>query len=240
MTTRKLLFISALLWCFGAMAQEPVHRQATPLDINDIEPTSGYTSPTSVFADPLASAQPDNRLGYTPTQVDSLPLHLPYMDASGRVMSFGYMPFGLQGWTASSLHQGLNVSIGASVFAQFGKHAHGGAGFAQSISALYAVPLTKRLSLAVGGYLDNVYWNHNTVHDAGLTAVLGYQFDEHWEAYLYAQKSLVSSRNMPFYLYDMGAVGDKIGASVQYHFNPSFSIGVSVWSQSEPRPIYHY
>lgn len=244
MTTRKLLFISALLWCFGAMAQEPVHRQATPLDINDIEPTSGYTSPTSVFANPLASAQPDNRLGYAPTQVDSLPLHLPYMDASGRVMSFGYMPFGLQGWTASSLHQGLNVSIGASVFAQFGKHAHGGAGFAQSISALYAVPLTKRLSLAVGGYLDNVYWNHNTVHDAGLTAVLGYQFDEHWEAYLYAQKSLVSSRNMPFYLYDMGAVGDKIGAAVKYNFNPSFSIQMSVergqrpyrdlWTKSQP------
>ena len=244
MTTRKLLTITALVWCAGAMGQEPVAQQAAPADINDMEPTASFISPTSVFADPLAAAQPDATLSYTPATDDSLQLHLPYMDASGRVMPMGYMPYGMQGWTAGSLHQGLNLSVGASVFAQFGKHARGGAGFSQQIAALYAVPLTKRLSLAVGGYLNNVYWNHNTVHDAGLTAVLGYQFDEHWEAYLYAQKSLVSSRNIPPYLYDIGAAGDKIGAAVKYNFNPSFSIQLSVergerpyrdlWSRSQP------
>lgn len=236
MTKRKLLSISALLCCFATMAQEPVLHQTTPLDINDIEPTSSYvTPPTSPLADPLASTQPIASTGYNPTAPDSMQLHLPFMDASGRVMSFGYMPYGLQGWTASGLHQGLNVSVGASVFAQFGKHARGGAGFSQQIAALYAMPLTKHLSLAVGGYLNNVFWNHNTVHDAGLTAVLGYQFNEHWEAYLYAQKSLVNSRNMPYYLYDMGAVGDRIGAAVKYNFNPSFSIQLSVERGERPR-----
>ncbi len=243
MTTRITLSICALLWCLGILAQEPVSRQTAPLDINDIEPAGGYLSPTTINGDPLAAAQPDGTLGYTPYDGDSL--HLPLLDASGRVMNFGYMPYyGLQGWSASGLHRGLNLSLGASVFAQFGKHARGGAGFAQHIAALYAVPLTSRLSLAVGGYLNHVNWDHNSVHDAGLTAVLGYQFDEHWEAYLYAQKSLVSSEHMPYYLYDMGAVGDRIGAAVKYNFNPSFSIQVSVehnerphhdvWTKSQP------
>ena len=166
------------------------------------------------------------------------------MDASGRVLSFGMMPYGLSGWSASGLHRGLNLSLGASVFAQFGKHARGGVGFSQQISALYAVPLTSRLSLAVGGYMDRVQWHHQTAHDAGLTAVLGYQFDEHWEAYLYAQKSLVSNHHMPYYLYDMGAFGDRIGAAVKYNFNPSTYIQVSVehvkyphqdiWQKTQP------
>ncbi len=242
MKTRILFFISALLWCAVTFGQEPGQRQTAPLDINDIEPAGAYTTPTTEVSNPSIATRPYYMLGYQPVYDDSL--HLPLMDASGRVLSFGMMPYGLSGWSASGLHRGLNLSLGASVFAQFGKHARGGVGFSQQISALYAVPLTSRLSLAVGGYMDRVQWHHQTAHDAGLTAVLGYQFDEHWEAYLYAQKSLVSNHHMPYYLYDMGAFGDRIGAAVKYNFNPSTYIQVSVehvkyphqdiWQRTQP------
>lgn len=57
--------------------------------------------------------------------------------------------------------------------------------------------------------------------------MLGYKFDEHWEGYIFGQKSLVNTR-MPLPLYDIGNIGDRIGAAIKYNFNPSFSIQVSV------------
>jgi len=166
------------------------------------------------------------------TETDSL--HLPVMNLYGQVMPINMYPAAWGGWYNWDLHKGLNVNVGASVFAQFGKNARYGAGFSQNISAMYAVPLTQKLSLAVGGYLNNMYWVHDNYHDAGLSAVLGYKFNEHWEAYLYGQKSLVTSRYVPLSVYDINNVGDRIGAAVKYKFNKSTSIQISVESSSRP------
>lgn len=163
-------------------------------------------------------------------------LHLPPLSTNGKVMLgwhnpyYFHYPYYFHGGYAWKLHQGLNVSLGASVFAQFGKHARHGAGFAQNVSALYAAPLTKdkKLSLAVGGFLTNLNWGHTYAREAGVTAILGYQFNEHWEAYVYGQKSLVGSSTAAYPLYEIGQMGDRIGAAVVYNFNPSFSMGVSV------------
>lgn len=65
------------------------------------------------------------------------------------------------------------------------------------------------------------------MRDGGINAVLGYKFDERWEAYLYGQKSVMNSR-MPLPLYDMNGLGDRIGAAVKYNFSPKFSVTVSV------------
>lgn len=160
--------------------------------------------------------------------VDSL--HLPAFTADGRVV-VGRYPFYRYGWGGLGtwdLHRGLNVSLNASVFAQFGRHAHHGAGFAQGISAIYAEPLTDKLSVALGGYFNNVYWGRSSDRDAGVTGVLSYRFDDHWEAFLYGQKSLTTGRYMPYPMYDMELLGDRIGAAVRYNVNPSFSFEVSV------------
>lgn len=162
---------------------------------------------------------------YDGEAIDSL--SLPEMDMRGHVILGAHYPYYWNGMYNWGLHKGLNVSVGASVFASFGKNAPHGVGFSQDISALYAVPLTKKLSLAVGGYLDNVNWRGGNYHDAGLTAVLGYRFDEHWEAYIYAQKSLVNNYNMPVSMYGINNVGDKVGAAVRYNFNKNFSMQVS-------------
>lgn len=171
-------------------------------------------------------------------KIDSLALpRLNYLGQVEPLMPrwYGMYPmYGGFGWADWELHKGLNVSMGASVFAQFGKHARHGAGFSQNVSAMYAMPLTPKLSLAVGGYFNNTYWGHDTWRDAGLSAVLGYRFDEHWEAYVYGQKSIASSNYIPYSIYDLGGLGDRIGAAVKYNFNKNFSVTLSVEKQWAP------
>ena len=81
--------------------------------------------------------------------------------------------------------------------------------------------------------MNNLYWSHDAYRDAGLNAVLGYKFNEHWEGYIFGQKSLVN-KNMPMPLYDMSRIGDRIGAAIKYNFNPQFSIQVTVETEKRP------
>lgn len=196
-----------------------------------------------------------------PQPVDSL--HLPQINQYGQVEAIGRYPLDFGGWYSWNLHRGLNVQLGASVFAEFGKGAHSGAGFQQNIALMYATPINDKLSIAVGGYLNNVNYAGGNWHDAGLSAVVGYRFNEHWEAYVYGQKSITNnianrlryslydgyyglgvggfSRNffgMPAYsIYDLSDMGDRVGATVRYNVNNSLSIEVSVekrWMPSRP------
>ena len=95
---------------------------------------------------------------------------------------------------------------------------------------MYAMPLTNKLSFALGGYFNNLSWAHDSYRDAGLNAVLGYRFNERWEAYLYGQESLMDKR-IPMPLYDVSDIGDRIGAAVKYNVSPSFSIQLNVESR---------
>lgn len=150
-----------------------------------------------------------------------------------RMRSKGGMPFmTCPLWTAMcfdqwDLHRGLNVNVGLSVFCAFGKGAPKGAGFGQDVSLYYAVPLTSKLSFALGGWVSHASWMSDSYTDAGLSGVLDYRFDEHWEAYVYGRKSIVS-KPMPYRLAMMQDLGDRIGAAVKYNFSPSFSVQVSV------------
>lgn len=155
-------------------------------------------------------------------------LHIPTLTSFGTMPSMRFYPYMWGGFHSWDVHEGLNANIGASVFSTFGSgHTYSGAGFSQNISLVYAMPLTQKLSLAVGGYFNNIFWAHDTFRDTGITAVLGYQFDEHWSGYLYGQKSIMPESKMPRHLMNMGELGDKIGAAVRYTFTPSFSIQVS-------------
>ena len=164
------------------------------------------------------------------TAEDSLRLHLPTLNQWGLMPRLMYSPIWWGGWTSWDLHEGLNVSLGASVFSTFGSgHSYHGAGFTQNVSALYARPLTDKLSFVIGGYFHRVNWAHDTWKDAGLTGLLSYRFNEHWEAYLYGQKSFMD-KNMPRHplLYDMAGFGDRIGAALRYNLNRMVSFEVSV------------
>ena len=156
-------------------------------------------------------------------------LHLPSLNNLGQMHYINRWPmsYSLAGYQNWDLHQGLNMSLGASVFAGFGKYAPSGAGFAQNVSGMYALPFNDKLSLAIGGYFLNADWGGRNLRDAGLNAVLGYKFNDRWEGYLYGQKSLMRPK-VPWPYYDPMEFGDRLGAALKYNFNPSFSIQLSV------------
>ena len=240
MNKPRIIFIFlALLTAHSTLAQE-VRRQL-PSTVDTLRTNySGNMVTTSERGN-----QPTTQLSPTTNPLESSPLTLPPVNHLGQPRPTLLHPLFWGGWYDWQLHQGLNVSLGASVFAQFGKNAlHKSAGFQQNISLMYAQPVTNRLTVAVGGYLNNVSWASDSWRDAGISAIVGYRFNEHWEAYLYGQKSLTNNYQLspatlrtfgaasyPYLmtpLYDMGAIGDRIGAAVKYNFNPSFSIQLSV------------
>ncbi len=146
------------------------------------------------------------------------------------------------------LHEGLNVSLDLSAFATFGKHAHGG-GFGQRLAASWLQPLGKRGWVAGGGYINHINWNGDSYTSGGLTAELGYQFNDHWAAYVYGQKSLVNQGASymgysPYHrgLYGWGCLpylnnemGDKLGAAVRWTPNKTFSLEISVEKNWYPK-----
>lgn len=175
---------------------------------------------------------------------------------------------GSYGW---GLHKGLNLSVDLSVFATFGKHAPHWGGFTQTINATYLTPLTKdnKLWMALGTYLNNINYGGDNFRDGGVYGILGYQFDEHWEAYVYGQVSVANNYNSIYNRYagygpygygrygmypgawgmgvmpggyGMGAAGANVlGAGVRYT-NKNFSIGVSVegnWYNTPKAPTYY-
>ncbi len=193
-----------------------------PAFSRNTEPTSGNIDVYSRNVDPFT----EDYDTFTEDIALEDSLHLPLLNRYGQT-SIGMYPLNWWGWYDWELQKGLNVSLGLNAFASFGRSPWRGTGFGENISVMYAVPLTDKLSIAVGGYFDNLYWSHDSYRDAGLNAVLGYKFNEHWEGYVYGQKSLVDKR-MPMPFYDMSNIGDRIGAAIKYNFNPSFSIQLSV------------
>ncbi|MCD8202503.1 MAG: hypothetical protein LUD48_02530 [Prevotella sp.] len=237
MMKRLLFFIMMCFLPYTMYAQDNKTVAADSIKTEDIQQemintVSAPTTPVPVDMDVYKrngntlNEEIDNNIdgGIDYTLQDSL--HLPNLNRYGQTV-IGMYPMNWDGWYDWELHKGLNVNIGVSAFASFGKSPWRGTGFGQSISMMYAEPITDKLSIAVGGYLDNLYWSHDSYRDAGINAVIGYKFDEHWEGYIYGQKSLVNSR-MPMPFYDISNIGDRIGAAIKYNFNPSFSIQISV------------
>lgn len=237
--TMRIFFITTILLSVASMTlaqnvETPTVNESEVV-YNDANSTSSPTADNT----PVSSVHHYDTSGFAPSllqtpEKDSL--HLPSLNMKGQMQSIGMYPLTWSGWYNWELHKGLNVNLGASVFAQFGKHARHGAGFSQNIAMMYAMPLTDKLSFAVGGYFNNTYWSHDSFRDAGLSAVLGYKFDEHWEVYLYGQKSLTDNARLPFYIYDISNAGDRIGAAVKYNFNNNASIQLSVEGASYPTP----
>ena len=214
--------VLATMTALAAYAQEVKQQNKAEFDDELYNPSLKMTTP-------MTTSPTLSEFGVS---LDSL--HLPELDDRGRVMNYNYYPYYFGGmWSNWRLHEGLNLSLGASIFSQFGKHAYGGVGFSQNLSVQYATALTSRLSIAVGGYLENMYWANTTFRDAGMTAVLGYKFNEQWEGYVYGQKSIVTNAPIPYYLQDLNEMGDRIGAALRYNITPNISVQMSVESRRD-------
>jgi hypothetical protein len=154
----------------------------------------------------------------------------------------------------------LHGSVGLSVMAGFGKGAPKGAGFAQDINLDYTMPLGKRGWLTVGGYMNHLNWSGMNSTSAGLYGELGYQFDDHWSAYIYGQKSLANSGySYPYYggyyggyygygyngYYGYGYPGgywnaDRIGAALRWTPNKNVMLQISVEKEWMPKQDNSY
>ena len=127
---RKLILIIAVMFASLAQAQEVRQPLKSTIDTipatqlrTDIKPADLRSQPTQ---SPLLEPQ-----GAMPMAQDSL--YLPLLNRFGQTRSIGIYPLWWGGWYDWQLHKGLNVNLGASVFAQFGKNAwHKGAGFQPS------------------------------------------------------------------------------------------------------------
>lgn len=187
---------------------------------------------------PSMEFSPDLKSRVEALAIDTL--HLPALNHYGQ-MPLSLYPYDFWGGCHTwNLHEGLNMSLGASVSGSWGGGKYLGTGFSQDVALMYAVPLSRKLSLAVGGYFNNTFFARDAFRDAGVSAVLGYRFNEHWEAFLYGQKSLVKN-HFPMPLYGMGRVGDRIGAAVKYNVNPTMSFEVNVeWMEAPAYPGHFY
>ena len=166
--------------------------------------------------------EPDSTFSLPPLTYRGTIAHYPSL-------SHLYSPFGE--W---ALHPGLNASLSASAIIGLGRHA--ASGFANSAAFMYANNLAPRLSFALGGYSSFLDYGNHQMKDTGLTAVLNYRLNTHWDAAVFVQKSMMQPRVTPE-MWWMDDIGDKIGASVRYSPSPSFSLQLSVWDHRRPIPI---
>ncbi len=146
----------------------------------------------SVSPSSLSQAQGSSTEGSYNLSHEGIPEDKKALDESYYNNPVSDLTYNLSPTYGYGLHKGLNVSLGASAFATFGKNVPHKGGFSQNINATYLAPLTKdgKLWIAGGGYFNNTFWGSDSYRDVGLYAILGYKFNEHWEAYVYGQLSI--------------------------------------------------
>ncbi|WP_051523581.1 hypothetical protein [Prevotella sp. MA2016] len=155
---------------------------------------------------------------------------LPPMTYCGTIATFPYIGSTFASLGNWELHPGLNASFSAAAI--FGLGSHASSGFSNSAAVMYAGQLMPKLSFSIGGYSSFLDYGRHQMRDAGLTAMLNYRFDEHWEAGIFAQKSMMHPRMPLQNMWWLGDdFGDKIGATVKYNVNLNFSFQLSVWNQ---------
>ena len=140
------------------------------------------------------------------------------------------------------LHQGFNAQLSMSITAGLGKHAPSGVGFGQAAAFAYALPLSKRFSLAAGVYAQNMDWGPYRNTDVGFSAVLGYKVNDVVSLYAYGTKSFMPKndfRSVGYFPLYMDNVRDRIGAMAEFKIGENAAIQISVErsSGSAPRSV---
>lgn len=188
---RKYIFIMAVILCTPLSAQNTKGNYSG--DTSAVEPIESVrlqgpreaTEAEKAYARRLAEDRAQQ------AQIDS---NLPLIAENGQTVTPGdfYYPGWGYGFGAWRLHEGLNVNLSASAFAGFGHGNRHGAGFSQDVSLMYVTNLSKKATLAVGGYVNHLTYRSGNYFVGGVNAVLGYQFNEHWSAYAFVQKAFTS------------------------------------------------
>ena len=184
MMIKKRLYLLLLGFALLGMKAQAQHVSFGPLHSPD-SPREDWLLPgDTVYQDGKTVVYGGKPMKHTYTPLR----HIADNSANDEIYGMG------NGW---GLHKGLNLSIDLSVFATFGKNAPHWGGFTQTINATYLTPLTKdnKLWMALGTYINNINYGSDNFHDGGVYGMLGYKFNEHWEAFVYGQVSVANNYN---------------------------------------------
>ncbi len=100
-----------------------------------------------------------------------------------------YYPTYYWGFNDWNLHSGMNTSLNFGAMAQFGRHAYSGVGFNSDVAMMYAMPVSKRLSVAVGGYISRVDWGGYSYTDARISGMVNYAINDKMNVCAYGQRA---------------------------------------------------
>lgn len=197
---KRLFSIIFALICLAAVgkAQDTTSSAAT---VGPIEPTrlQGPRDATEAEKEYARQWEKDRE------EQEQIDRNLPPIDENGQVVATTddyYYPFwGGWGWNSWRLHKGLNVNLSASAFVTSGNGRGTHGGLTQDVSLMYVTNLSKKATLAIGGYFNNMQYRGDNYTTAGISALLGYRFDEHWSAYAFVQKAFTSNNFGPSYAY---------------------------------------
>ena len=189
---RKYTFIISAIICIPWYAQntKTAHKEDTstvqPIESARLQGPREATEEEKEYARKLAEDRAQQ------AQIDN---NLPIITENGQTVTPNdfYYPawgYGVGPWR---LHKGLNINLSASAFASLGHGYNHGAGFSQDVSLMYVTNLSKKATLAVGGYVNHLTYRGDNYFVGGVNAVFGYQFDEHWSAYAFVQKAFTSN-----------------------------------------------
>lgn len=153
--------------------------------------------------------------------------------------------YGLTPWSYAAdglswrLHEGFNAQLSMSLSIGLGKGSPSGVGFGQSAVFAYALPLSKRFSVAAGVYADNMDWGGFRSTDGGVAAAVQYRLSDVVSLYAYGTKSFLPKKNRflyapgPYYsgFYGLPVPTDRIGAMAEFKIGKNAMIQVSVEKQ---------
>lgn len=129
------------------------------------------------------------------------------------------------------LHKGMNVSLSASAFVTSGNHRYfPGSGFSTDASMMYVMPVNKKLTVAVGGYVSTNNFGRYRFNDFGIQGLAAYQFNDKLNLYAYGRYSFVNPR-IPYPVRAMAPFlksSSTIGGVLDYKVSPGFRIQVGI------------
>lgn len=131
------------------------------------------------------------------------------------------------------LHKGMNVSLSASAFVTAGNHQYfPESGFSTDASMMYVLPVNKKLTVAVGGYVSNNNFGRYRFNDFGIQGMAAYHFNDKLNLYAYGRYSFINPR-IPYPVRAMAPFlksSSTIGGVLDYKVTPSIRIQVGVRS----------
>lgn len=131
------------------------------------------------------------------------------------------------------LHKGMNVSLSASAFVSSGNHQYfPGSGYSTDASMMYVMPVNKKLTVAVGGYVSTNSFGRYSFNDFGVQGMAAYHFNDKLNLYAYGRYSFINPK-IPYPVRAMAPFlksSSTIGGVLDYKVTPSIRVQVGIRS----------